>query len=128
MKIVILMGSPNPNGSTSILAENFKRGAEESGHTVEQINVCRLNVDPCTGCVACGYEANCVQNDGSVFFCKRRDRKGRQNLAETAGADLYEISPAVSYTSADLNWQDKRSKSSIVIIAIPMTRSPMAHL
>lgn len=63
MKIVILMGSPNPNGSTSILADSFTKGAEESGHTVEQINVCRLNVNPCTGCVACGYEGDCVQND-----------------------------------------------------------------
>ncbi|MBR1383532.1 MAG: flavodoxin family protein [Ruminococcus sp.] len=63
MKIVILMGSPNPKGSTSILAESFKKGAEESGHTVETIDVCRLNVNPCTGCVACGYEGDCVQND-----------------------------------------------------------------
>lgn len=63
MKIVILMGSPNPKGSTSILAESFKKGAEEGGHTVEQIDVCRLNVNPCTGCVACGYEGDCVQND-----------------------------------------------------------------
>ena len=63
MKIVILMGSPNPKGSTSILAESFKKGAEEGGHTVETIDVCRLNVNPCTGCVACGYEGDCVQND-----------------------------------------------------------------
>ncbi len=26
--------------------------------------------------------------------------------------DLYEIRPAVSYTRADLNWQDKYSRSS----------------
>ena len=30
-----LMGSPNRNGSTGILIENFKKGAEEAGHTVE---------------------------------------------------------------------------------------------
>ena len=63
MKIVILMASPNLKGSTSILADNFKRGAEESGHTVEMINVCKLKVNPCTGCVACGYEGDCVQRD-----------------------------------------------------------------
>lgn len=33
-------------------------------------------------------------------------------LAEAAGADLYEIRPAVPYTSADLNWMDKSSRSS----------------
>ncbi|HAJ97001.1 MAG TPA: flavodoxin [Ruminococcus sp.] len=35
------------------------------------------------------------------------------NLAEAAGADLYEIKPAVPYTDADLNWQDKNSRSSV---------------
>ena len=36
-----------------------------------------------------------------------------KKLAEAAGADLYEIRPAKAYTSADLNWQDKQSRSSI---------------
>lgn len=34
-------------------------------------------------------------------------------LAETADADLYEIKPAVPYTSEDLNWTDKNSRSSL---------------
>ena len=65
MKIVVLMGSPNRKGSTSILAEEFKRGAEEAGHTVEWIDVCRADVNPCIGCVKCGYEGPCVQKDGT---------------------------------------------------------------
>ena len=36
-----------------------------------------------------------------------------KNLAEAAGADIYEIKPAVPYTDADLNWQDKKSRSSV---------------
>ena len=36
-----------------------------------------------------------------------------KNLTEAAGADLYEIRPAVPYTNADLNWQDKNSRSSV---------------
>ncbi len=36
-----------------------------------------------------------------------------KKLAEAAGADLYEIRPAVPYTSADLNWQDKQSRTSV---------------
>ena len=70
MKIVILMSSPNPKGSTSILVDNFKKGAEECGHIVEQIDVCRLNVNTCTGCVACGSEGDCVQNDDNERICK----------------------------------------------------------
>lgn len=36
-----------------------------------------------------------------------------KNLAATAGADLYEIKPAVPYTKEDLNWMDKQSRSSV---------------
>lgn len=36
-----------------------------------------------------------------------------RTLAEAAGADLYEINPAVPYTHADLDWTNKKSRSSI---------------
>ena len=36
-----------------------------------------------------------------------------KHLAEAAGADLYEIKPAEPYTDADLNWQNKNSRSSV---------------
>jgi len=34
-------------------------------------------------------------------------------LAKSADADIYEIVPKVPYTSADLNWMDKQSRSSV---------------
>lgn len=64
MKIVVFQGSPNINGSTAILVEEFARGAREAGHSVERIDVARADVAPCTGCVRCGYEGPCVQHDG----------------------------------------------------------------
>lgn len=36
-----------------------------------------------------------------------------KDLAKAAGADLYEIRPETPYTRADLNWQDKNSRSSL---------------
>ena len=39
--------------------------------------------------------------------------KAAEVLAKAAGADLHEIKPAVPYTSADLNWMDKKSRSSV---------------
>lgn len=36
-----------------------------------------------------------------------------RNLAEAVGADLYEIRPAIPYTNADLDWMDKKSRSSV---------------
>jgi len=36
-----------------------------------------------------------------------------KKLAEAAGADLYEVKPAVPYTKEDLNWMNKKSRSSM---------------
>lgn len=36
-----------------------------------------------------------------------------EKLANAAGADLHEIKPKTKYTSADLDWTDKGSRSSI---------------
>ncbi|ADY55671.1 flavodoxin [Syntrophobotulus glycolicus DSM 8271] len=36
-----------------------------------------------------------------------------KTLAEAADADLHEIKPEVPYTKADLDWQDKKSRSTI---------------
>lgn len=36
-----------------------------------------------------------------------------KEIAEAVGADLYEIRPTQPYTSADLNWTDKQSRSSV---------------
>lgn len=63
MKVLVLQASPNLRGSTAILVDEFCRGAREAGHSVERVDVCRLSIAPCTGCVACGYEGPCVQHD-----------------------------------------------------------------
>lgn len=65
MKIIILQGSPNRRGSTFLLADSFRRGAESAGHAVEIIDVAHADIHPCTGCVHCGYEGPCVQKDGA---------------------------------------------------------------
>lgn len=36
-----------------------------------------------------------------------------ENLSKVISADLFEIKPAVPYTKADLNWMDKKSRSSV---------------
>jgi radical SAM mobile pair protein B len=71
MKIVVLMGSPNRNGSTGILVQNFQKGAEEAGHSVDVIDVCHANIHPCIGCVKCGYEGPCVQKDDVELIRKK---------------------------------------------------------
>lgn len=49
----------------------------------------------------------------AYFSASGTTAKAAKVLAKAAGADLYEIKPAVPYTSADLNWMDKRSRSSV---------------
>lgn len=39
--------------------------------------------------------------------------KVAKNLSSAIGADLFEIKPAKAYTKADLNWMDKKSRSSV---------------
>ena len=53
MKIIILEGSPNKNGSSNLLADCFRRGAEEAGHSVEIVDTAHANIRPCTGCFGC---------------------------------------------------------------------------
>ena len=36
-----------------------------------------------------------------------------KKLAQATGADLYEIKPSTPYTSADLNWNNSNSRSSV---------------
>ena len=39
--------------------------------------------------------------------------KAAEKIAAAAGADLYEIQPEGPYTPADLNWMDKKSRSTV---------------
>ena len=48
----------------------------------------------------------------AYFSATGTTARSAKTLAAAVGADLYEIRPAVPYTSADLNWMDKGSRSS----------------
>ena len=71
MKIVVLEGSPNKKGSTHILADCFRQGAEGAGHTVELIDTAHAEIHPCIGCIHCGYEGPCVQKDDVEIIRKK---------------------------------------------------------
>ncbi len=49
-----------------------------------------------------------------VYFSATGNTKAAaQKLAKEFNADLYEITPEVPYTAADLDWRDKQSRSTI---------------
>ena len=49
----------------------------------------------------------------AYFSASGVTKKAAELLAKAAEADIYEIVPKVPYTSADLNWMDKQSRSSV---------------
>jgi len=49
----------------------------------------------------------------AYFSASGRTKKKAEKLAKELGADLYEIKPAVPYTKADLNWMDKKSRTTL---------------
>ena len=49
----------------------------------------------------------------AYFSCGGTTREAARNLARAADADLYEIKPETLYTDADLDWHDKKSRSSL---------------
>lgn len=49
----------------------------------------------------------------AYFSASEITRNVAKMVAEAAGADLYEITPKEAYTKADLNWMDKKSRSSV---------------
>ena len=58
-------------------------------------------------------EMNAKRTLVTYFSCTGTTKSAAQKLAQTIGADLYEIKPAKPYTSADLNWNNKNSRSSV---------------
>lgn len=49
----------------------------------------------------------------AYFSASGTTKRAADQLAGAIGGDLYEIRPAVPYTRADLNWMDKKSRSTL---------------
>ena len=49
----------------------------------------------------------------AYFSASGNTKKIAEMIAEEGGFDLHEIAPEKEYTKADLNWMDKKSRSSV---------------
>lgn len=62
-KVLILSASPRKNGNSDILCQQFQKGAEEAGHSVEQIYLYDKEIGFCRACYACFKTGECVLRD-----------------------------------------------------------------
>ena len=65
MRILVLNGSPRPNGNTKRMIEAFREGAVPAGHQVDVMDVCRMKIGGCLACEYCHTKGRgaCIQKD-----------------------------------------------------------------
>lgn len=65
MKILILNGSPRPNGNTKKMIDAFSEGAMSSGHQIDVVDVCKKKINGCLACEYCHTKGHgaCIQKD-----------------------------------------------------------------
>lgn len=65
MRILILNGSPRPNGNTKKMINAFTEGAESAGHHIDAVDVCRKKISGCMACEYCHTKSTgeCIQKD-----------------------------------------------------------------
>ena len=120
MKILVLEGSPNKKGSTHLLADCFRQGAQEAGHTVQMLDIAHTNIHPCTGCIHCGYQGPCVQKDDMETI--RGAILDTDMLVFTTPLYYYGMSAQLKtlvdrFCACNSSLQSKRMKSALLTVA-----------
>ena len=77
MRVVLLSGSPRPEGNTIQVAEECASVIREQGLEAEVISLAGMKIESCTACNRCGKEGNCVLEDGLADIIDRiREAEG----------------------------------------------------
>ena len=75
MNILVLNGSPRPQGDTAKMVSVFREAAEKAGHSVKAFPVCRMNIRGCLACEFCHGKGQgaCAQKDDmqEIYACLR---------------------------------------------------------
>lgn len=71
-KILVITSSARVKGNSDLLADEFIRGAQESGHETEKVNLSRMSMKGCLGCNACQRNTGvCVQKDDAIPLIRK---------------------------------------------------------
>ena len=71
-RVLIISSSPNKNGNSDLLAEQFRKGAEDAGNIVNKIFLADKEVGYCKACQYCkglGH-GKCAINDDMSYILK----------------------------------------------------------
>jgi multimeric flavodoxin WrbA len=62
--VLIMKGSPRPQGNSALLADRLAQGAKEAGAEVESVYVHAMQIQPCRACGHCArHNGRCVIQD-----------------------------------------------------------------
>lgn len=70
-KILVISTSLRPHSNSEALADEFARGAADSGHKVEKITLRDKDIRFCKGCLACQKTQRCIINDDAPAIVEK---------------------------------------------------------
>ena len=76
MKILVLNGSPRRNGTVASLRKAVSQPLSAE-HEVEWIDVCKLNMNFCTACMACRKKETCILPEDDAHVVGKKIQDGR---------------------------------------------------
>lgn len=74
MKVLVINGSPRAKGNSDLLCDEFIRGAQEAGHSVEKISLREQDIRPCRACYTCFKTEACVQQDDMAEILQKVEK------------------------------------------------------
>jgi multimeric flavodoxin WrbA len=64
MKVILLSGSPKPNGNTALLMQECLKVIEEHGVEAEIVSFAGMKIEACIACGKCSTSGECGLDDG----------------------------------------------------------------
>ena len=112
MKVLMINGSPRPDGNTSIALAEMEKTLAEEGVEVETVQVGNKDIRGCIACSSVRSSAECVFDDlvNEVAPQTRRGRRSGRRHARTTGAPTPRQSPFSTGCSTPRGSVDKTMK------------------
>lgn len=73
-KVLIISTSLRNNSNSFLLAEEFKKGAQDAGNDVELVSLTGKSLAFCKGCLACQKLGRCVIKDDAAWITEKMEQ------------------------------------------------------